>query len=167
MNAYWQQARTWFFGLDTRERWLVGAGGALLFITLLYILAIEPFVQSKSSLADKVANREADLAWMQQTLPRIQNLRGNAQTLGTLQGSLLAAVDASAKKNGLGNAIRTIQQDNNGRAVRIRLEAASFDAIVRWLNSLRSTYGVTVESISIDQGDAPGTVNASLTLQQP
>lgn len=167
MNRYWQQLRHWFLGLETRERWLVSAGGALLFITLLYILAIEPFIQSKSTLAGRAAAREANLAWMQQALPRIQTLRGSAMAVGTLQGSLLAAVDASAKKNGLGNAIRTIQQDNNGRAVRIRLEAASFDAIIRWLDNLRSSYGVTVDTISIDKGDAAGTVNASLTLQQP
>lgn len=167
MKAYWQQARHWFLGLETRERWLVGAGGTLLVLTLLYVLAIEPFVQSKSTLASKVATREANLAWMQQTLPRVQQLRGSATAVGTLKGSLLATVDASAKKNGLGNAIRTIQQDNNGRAVRIRLEAASFDAIVRWLDTLRSSYGITVESISIDKGDANSTVNASLTLQQP
>lgn len=167
MKRHFEALRNWFLALEKRERWLVGGAGALLALMLLYAGAIEPFFFAKRNLHQQVAARETDLDWMRQAVPRVQALRGNAPRLENLDGSLLGTVDASARQQGLASAIRTIQQDDNGRAVRIRIEQASFDALVRWLDNLRSRYGITASSISIERSDKTGAINASLTLQQP
>lgn len=167
MRRWLVQAREWFLALERRERWLVGAAGVLLLGTLLYLAGIEPFLQSKAALEARVARREADLAWMRQALQEVRALRGRGNTVQSLDGSLLGTVDASAREQGLAGAIRTLQQENDGRAVRLRLEGAAFDGVLAWIHALRSRYGITVDNISVEPGQQPGTVNVSLTLRQP
>jgi len=49
----------------------------------------------------------------------------------------------------------------------VRLESAPFDALARWLGQLQGSYGLALDSASIERGNADGTVTASLILRQP
>jgi len=73
-------------------------------------------------------------------------------------------VDRTAREAGLGGALR--DQSPNGHGVRLRIEGASFDAMIAWLGTLQSQYGVAIEAAMVD-GVSPGVVNASLTLTRP
>ena len=76
---------------------------------------------------------------------------------------MIVLIDRTGREAGLGGAIRD-QSPSGEHGLRLRLEAASFDALVAWLGNLQQQYGVKVEAATVDAAAAPGLVNASLTL---
>ena len=102
--------------------------------------------------------------------PGAKPARSVAQAAGTSAASasgesLLVLIDRTAREAGLGNSLRDQSPDQN-KALRLRLEGVQFDAMVAWLASLQSQYGVSIEAAAVD-GTGPGIVNASLTLSRP
>ena len=78
--------------------------------------------------------------------------------------SLVVLVDRTAREAGLGNSLRDQSPDGNN-GLRLRIEAASFDALITWLASLQQQYGVSIESATVGASTAPGFVNATLSLK--
>jgi type II secretory pathway component PulM len=78
--------------------------------------------------------------------------------------SLVVLVDRTAREAGLGTSLRDQSPDGNN-GLRLRIEGASFDALVTWLANLQQQYGVSIESATVGAA-APGLVNATLSLKQ-
>lgn len=161
------EARVWFTGLELRERAMLLLGAALLLFSILYIAAIEPFANAKQALAERVLRKQETAAWMREAAVEVQSLQGALPKAQANTTSLLTTVDSTAKAAGLGAAVRNLQQDDNGAAVRVRLEGATFDDMVSWLNALQRQFGVTATQLTVDRGDTAGTINASLSLERP
>ncbi len=153
---------SWLQQLEPRERQLVLAGAILILVSGIYALVIEPTYTSHQALQQRVATKRELLTWMQQSAAALQQQRPEI-SISTNRGSLLANVDNAARAANLGTAIRRIEQDGDTR-VRVSLEAASFENIVRWLGNLQHQYGVKPVQARIDRADNPGQVNATLTL---
>ncbi len=156
MMHYWQN-------LQAREQRTLLIGGVALALLLIYSLILDPFAEEMARMEKSVAADRELLAWMEQSAQQVQALRGNgwAQRGG---GSLLSLVDASAKKNGLGGALKQVKPEASG--VRLRFEQASFDDMVRWLGRLGVEQGVGVTSLSLERLPAPGQVNATVVLER-
>lgn len=155
--------RAWLDNLQERERRLVYAAAGLGGIALLYLVLVLPFQTATHRLAQRVEKKQTDLAWMQQAAPRVSSAAGaGAANTGE---SLVVLVDRTAREAGLGNSLRDQSPDQNN-ALRLRLEAVQFDAMIAWLASLQSQYGVHIDAAAVD-GTGPGLVNASLTLSRP
>jgi general secretion pathway protein M len=52
----------------------------------------------------------------------------------------------------------------SGNGVRVQLEEAPFDDMIPWLAKLDESYGLSIESITLDRTAKPGLVNASITF---
>lgn len=160
--------KDWFFGLDPRERLLVGGGAALLALLLFYLMVWSPISGKYSSLKDSVASQQETLAWMQQASGQIKALQGSAAG-GNARGlggrSLLAVVDQSARAGGLGTAIKRIEPDGT-KAVKVWLEGAAFDSLIVWLGQLGKNYRIEPTIITLEPVGS-GRVNARLTLLEP
>lgn len=161
------EARVWFTGLEMRERAILVLGAAVLLISILYIAVIEPFANAKLALAERVLRKQETAAWMREAAAEVQSLQGALPKAQANTTSLLTTVDSTAKAAGLGSAVRNLQQDDNGAAVRVRLEGAAFDDMVSWLNALQRQYGVTATQLTVDRADTAGAINASLSLERP
>ena len=75
--------------------------------------------------------------------------------------------DSTARSNGLGAALKRVEPEGS-RNVRVWLENASFDQVMKWLGTLNTTYGIRTDSASLERvADATGRVNARLSLQAP
>ncbi|MDX1443887.1 MAG: type II secretion system protein GspM [Gammaproteobacteria bacterium] len=150
-------------GLETRERRVLVLGGVVVALTLLYLAAFKPMMNYRAGLESNVERKRDTVAWMQGAVkilaqrPAPAN-RGNVDT-----GSLLTLVDSSARNALLGSAMKRVQQ-NGEKAVRVRFEAASFDDLLLWLGGLQQQYGVAIEDFTLERADAPGRVDASITL---
>jgi general secretion pathway protein M len=157
------EVRDWLANLTARERNLVYGAAALLGVLLLYLVLVLPFQTAGAKLDKRVEQKAANLAWMREKAPQIMAAAGTAQSR---QGgeSLVVVVDRTAREAGLGAALRD-QSPTGENGLRLRLEAASFDALVAWLASLQQQYGVAIEAATVDAA-APGLVNATLTLSQ-
>ena len=154
--------RDWFDNLSERERNLVYAAGALVGVALVYLVLVLPFQTSGKRMAARVAQKTADLAWMQASAPQAMAAAGAAQAGGG-GDSLVVLVDRTAREAGLGNSLRDQSPDGNN-GLRLRIEAASFDTLITWLASLQQQHGVSIESATIG-ATAPGLVNAMLSLK--
>ena len=158
MMNYWQN-------LQAREQRTLLIGGVAALLLLIYTLILDPFSQEMARMEQSVAADRELLAWMEQSAQQVKAMRGNGGGGKSGKGgSLLSLVDASAKKNGLGGALKQVKPEASG--VRLRFEQASFDDIVRWLGRLGSEQGVGVTSLTLERLPAPGQVNATVVLER-
>lgn len=160
------ELRTWYQSLQQREQRLLLAGGAALAVMLVYAGLLHPYLASKHALEQDVVDRQALLTWMRPAAVQIQSLRGQ-QPSGLPAGqSLLAVVDKSASDAGFGPALKQVQTSNDG-SVRVQMQGAGFDSLMRWLGTLQQRYGITVRELTAQRSTAPGNVDAGITLVSP
>jgi general secretion pathway protein M len=159
MNDLAAKLKTWYSGLQERERRIVAIGAAALGLLILVggVLQLQSAVSTAGRRAD---TRREDLAWMRANQPEIQS---GAATLSSDTGEApVVVVDRAGREAGLGGALKGTQPSGNG--VRVQLEAAPFDTLVTWLATLDQRYGLAIDSITVDRGARPGVVNANVTF---
>lgn len=159
------ELRRWFLSLQTRERRVLGGGTFILLLVIMYGGIVTPFMHSKAALVSHVAEQQALLAWMRPAAARLHAL-GATQPAMLPSGSLLATINRAAGDAGLGNAVRQVQQQNDG-SVRVQLEGAAFDGLLHWLSDLHQQYGISISDLSVQRGTGAGMVNAHVRLQAP
>ncbi len=157
MMQYWQN-------LQTREQHTLLVGGIAVLLLLFYSLVLDPFAQELQRLEQSVATDRELLVWMEQSAQQIMALRGSGAAKRASGGSLLSLVDASAKQNGLGGALKQVKPEGSG--VRLRFEQAGFDDMVRWLGRLGAEQGVGVVTLTLERLPVSGKVNATVVLER-
>ncbi len=157
------ELRAWYQSLQQRERQMLLGGAIALVVMLIYAGLLHPFFSSKQALQQDIVDRQELLTWMRPAAIQIQSLRGQ-QPSGLPTGqSLLAVVDKSAGDAGFGAALKQVQTGNDG-SVRVQMQGAGFDNLVRWLGSLQQRYGITVREFTAQRSTSPGNVDAGITL---
>ena len=158
--------KAWFYSLEARERLMVAAGAALLLLFLLYVLVWSPIHSGYDALRNSVEEQRTTAVWMRESAQTLASLKRNsgraAQGLGGK--SLLSVADSTARAGGLGPALKRVEPEGKD-SVRVWLDGAPFDVLVKWLGTLSIIHGVSAESATLERSDATGRVNARLTLQ--
>jgi general secretion pathway protein M len=154
--------RTWYAGLQERERRMVAIGGVAVALIILFGGILVPLASAVSSAKLRSETKRQDLQWMRTNAPEIR-AAGNQMVVDTGEPSVVM-VDRTGRAAGLTDALRGTQPSGNG--VRVQLEGAPFDTLVSWLATLDQNYGLAVESITVDRATKPGLVNASITFSQ-
>lgn len=147
--------------LTVRERVMVGVAAVTLLLTVVYLLVWQP-------LARAHAVRVQSLEGARMVAIRIEQAgaqqRGQAGARAVDRStSLLAAVDQTSRSPILGKAPSRVQPEGD-REVKVWIDGAAFDHLLRWLLDLETRYGIRAESAEIERGSAPGLVNARLSL---
>jgi len=157
LQEYWS-------GLQPREQRVLAGGGIALVLILIYAVIIDPISSELSRLRESVAVQQEELAWMHQAAVEVKGLMagGPQRSTGHNGQSAMSAIDAAARKYGLGKALK--QLSPNGGKVRVRLEAAAFDAMLQWLGELGEKRGIGVDSLNMERLADPGLVNATVVL---
>ncbi|MBI1195622.1 MAG: hypothetical protein GC138_07240 [Gammaproteobacteria bacterium] len=159
--------RELFENLSASERTLVIVASAVLLSGLVYGLAWRPLQGNVAEQNKKIAQNEKTVAWMQRSADELKRLKTQAIVPGNgARQSILAVVDQTARKAGLGGTIKRVEPAGKGK-VRIRMESVAFDDMITWLEGLTGPSAIAIESIAIDRGDIPGLVDAHLTLTDP
>jgi general secretion pathway protein M len=151
---------TWFAGLSTRERAMVGVAIGFVLVAVIWFAALQPLMERRALLERGIAAQESLLEWMQAQRPATAN--GSAASPGE---SLFALVDRSARATVLAESVQRIQPDGRD-AVRVWLEAASFDALVSWIAQLDAAHGVGVTMLAVERAADEGRVSVRLTLER-
>ena len=167
MKDLLQQGLNYWMQLRPREQLLLSLAGLVLLLALLFLLVWEPVMQEHRRLQQNLVQQQQLLAWMQQSAAEVRRLQGGKgqqrQDRARAGQSLLALIDSTAKRARLGAALKRVEPDGAGR-VRVWLEQAAFDDLVRWLGQLQQRYGVRVDSIAVDRDDKPGRVAARVVF---
>jgi general secretion pathway protein M len=149
-----------YYALSTREQRIALIGG-IVALLLLLLAVVLPLRRSVHAVEQRVERKREDLLWLRSVAPQLADLHASAPT--SLHESLVVLIDRTARQSGLEHALAGSQPSGNG-GLSVRLEQASFDALVSWLAQLRDSYGVRVDSAVVDAANNVGTVNASLVL---
>jgi general secretion pathway protein M len=161
--------KAWFASLGGREQLMVAAAAFVFALFLVYALVWSPLQTSHETLQTRVNAQRATAAWMTQSAGQLQQLqRARGPAARGLGGkSLLAMADSTARANGLGSSLKRVEPEGSNN-VRVWLEDASFDQVVKWLGIISSTYGIGTDSASMERvAGSVGKINARLTLQAP
>jgi general secretion pathway protein M len=146
--------------MSEREQRLVKIGGIAAVLILIFGVLI-PLDSSVAKARARITQKQADLAWMRNVAPVLQTL-APTHTGGNGE-SLIVIVDRSARESGLEKALAGSEPSGPG-SIQVRMEKASFDAIIGWLSRLSQQNGIGVDGASIDTAGAPGVVNAAIML---
>ena len=155
----------WWQTLSARERGLLSLGAGAVLATLIFLTVLEPLQAKRARLAAQVAGET-------QTMHKIRALAGEALRLraqpsqgGALPPgqSLLAVLNDTAQADGIQNTFARVVPNGEAEAS-VTFDAVGFDQLVRWLITLREQFGIEATRLVIDKVEAPGRVNASLTL---
>lgn len=156
--------KEWWSGLQASEQRTLLIGGIALGIMGLYFLIWEPLHSDVASLEKQVAEQKAVKTWMQQAAVDVKQMQRSGQRQ-TISGgrSMLAVVDQTVKRGGLAGSLKRLEPEGDA-AVRVWLEQASFDEVMRWLLQIESQYGLSADTVTIDRKDV-GKVDVRLTLK--
>jgi len=156
--------RSWYASLSQREQRVVTLGAVALGLIILIGGILMPLQSAVSSATKGTETRREDLAWMRANALEVRAF-GNQLSADTGEAPVVM-VDRVGREAGLASALRGTQPNSSG-GVRVQLEAAPFDTMVTWLNTLDLRYGLAIESITVDRAPAPGMVNASISFSAP
>lgn len=157
----------WFHGLTARERQLVLAAAATVAAAIFFLGIWQPLDRAVADMRDRVERERALASWMAGVSAEVEGLQGrNPQT--SIQGrnqSLLSLVDRTSREVGLAKAVRRIQPNGDDQT-EVTLEGAGFNALLFWLRDLERDYGIRPAALTVNRGEAPGTVSARMTLRR-
>ncbi|NVM76051.1 general secretion pathway protein M [Duganella sp. SG902] len=152
-DAFWQ-VRT------EQERKLLRIGGIVVGLALFYGLLIDPALSGRAAL-------HKSLPELHQQAAEMQNMAREAQAL---QGQNDIAPTPMTRDNlNAGLAARGLNPQSlnvTGEYAKLQFTGAQYPGIVAWLDAIRVESRITVVDASFTAQDAPGVVNASLTLRQ-
>ncbi|MGH8139775.1 MAG: type II secretion system protein GspM [Steroidobacteraceae bacterium] len=146
--------------MSERERRLVMICSVIGALVLIFGILV-PLDRSVAHARARVSQKQADLVWMRGVAPELAAATPTATGGGN--ESLLVVVDRSARESGLGSALAGSDPSGAG-GLQVRMQKASFDAMVGWLSRLSQQNGVRVDGATIDNAGAPGIVNAAIVL---
>lgn len=156
-----EQLQQYLQRLSARERWMV-LGGAIAVVLLIVIAAVLPLQRSVQAAQHRVEKKRDDLVWLRSMAPQLSSLQ--TRPAPTLNESLIALVDRTARESGIGKNLAGPSQPSGDGGLSVRFEKMPFDSLVAWLSQLREHYGVRVESAAVEAAPEPGTVTATLVL---
>jgi general secretion pathway protein M len=159
--------RLWYAGLQQRERQMVAAATLLVAVTLFYLIIWEPIHNGLDEQRLQYETQRSSYVWMNQSAEEARLLKaaGSRNVIRNNNQPVSLLVERSADTAGLKSNILKIETSGD-KGARVMLDAAPFDQMLLWLNTLRQQYGITVSSASIDRDEAGGAVNARLTLDR-
>lgn len=150
-------ALSWWRGRSTREQWLLAALGVVL-LAALYVTAVyAPLQGVRRQAVRDIGAYQALNAQLRVAGP---TLAGRA---GVARGASATVITGSAAELGLN--IRRL--DPEGRRIRVALEDAPFDALLRWLDRLERDRGLRLATLRVERRPTPGLVNAQAVLEEP
>jgi general secretion pathway protein M len=156
--------KAWYASLQQRDQRVVAVGAVVLALIILVGGILLPLQSAVSSAIKGSETRREDLAWMRVNAPEIAARGGDL--LADTGEAPVVLVDRVGREVGLASSLRGTQPNATG-GVRVQLEAAPFDTVVTWLDTLDRHYGLAIESITVDRTPTPGLVNASISFSQP
>lgn len=160
--------QTWWRNQSGRDRGVLIAGVLVVAVLLGWAYAWYPLARARAQLQAQVERARADLAWMRQSAAELSALhataaRGSVDRQGK---SLLALADVSARGAGLAAALKRVEP-TGPKSVRVSFEAATFDALIGWVDGLARDFGVQATDFSADRVEGIGLVNARVVLEEP
>lgn len=152
-DAFWQ-VRT------EQERKLLRVGAIVVGLGLFYGLLVGPALDGRAQLHKHLPQLRQQAAEMQMMAREAQALKGQAAIAPAPMSR--DSLNASLAARGLSAQALNV----TGDYVRLQLAGVQYAGVVAWLDAIRTESRINVVDASFTAQDAPGVVNAALTLRQ-
>lgn len=154
--------RTWWDSLQPRERLILGTGGVVALLIVLWEFAWQPLTSGREQLRTSIESKEQLLSEVSRA-----GALGSSGTQQTTNGqqSLFVLIDSTARAGGLGNAVTRARPDGSN-AINVTFSNASFDSLLAWLITLNQNNGIYVDGASINTARQQGLVSGQLLLRR-
>ncbi|UCH49320.1 MAG: type II secretion system protein M [Betaproteobacteria bacterium] len=152
--------RTWWTGLARRERIMTITATAVVFLGLLYSLAVEPAWKTRARLA-------AELPRLQAELVQIEALSAEAKRLDARIGvgqTAEALRDAAEQSIRRANLAANVGSDGEN-TVTVKATGVSASAWLRWLESFTRETRSAVAAASMQRNGPAGLIDASVSFR--
>lgn len=157
-----RNGRERFLALQPRERWMVGVGGIVVIVTVLYLGVIEPIAGAHQRREDALEASRAIAIRLEEASAIVQRTRSSGGAVNRSQ-SLMAAVDMASRAGSIGKPPARIQPEGDAE-VRVWFEDVAFDPVVRWVADLQTRHGITVQTMDVEPKSDAGSVDVRLSL---
>ena len=153
--------QSWYAQREPREQriLLFGAIAAVAIVLLGGLLALRGSVAAAQA---RVERKQQDLAFLQAASAEVL-AAGPIRPAAPSTEPIVVIVDRAAREAGLAEALGSSEAVPPG-GLRVRFNAASFDALVGMTARLAQQQGISVSAASVERTAEPGRVNATLTL---
>ena len=165
MNQQLELLNTWYNGLTSRDRNLFIATITILTITLFYLMVWEPVHQGRDLQQQKLKSQQDIYSWMQSAANEVKSFKGTGTRKAPSKQPITLTLENSAKISGLKKHINKIESSGKNGA-RVKIDSASFDQLLVWLNTLEQQHGVTITTASIERNDKTGNISARLSFEK-
>jgi len=159
--------RTWWTGLNMRERWLVGLAAALSAIILIWQAVLMPVLNTKAGAKGDLAAASEQLDLLLEGYSR-KRMEGGLSGAGANGETVLSmdafkgAVTRDAAAKGL--SISRLQGDDEASVILV-FERVQPQQLFYWLQAVETEFGGRVSRMTLEQA-GEGAVRASLELEQ-
>lgn len=164
LNDKVRELKRSFHSLQPREQNLITALAVVVLIALIYLLLMHPAINSVASASKKLEAKQSLVQWMKanEDAARAASKATRGRSTSNRSQDILGAVNNAASRHNI-----TLQryEPEGKNKLRVWLEDASFNGMVRWLHQLESRNGITVASISLDAEKEPGLISAKIVLK--
>ncbi len=143
--------------LAPRERMLVALLGGFAGLLVLYAAAVQLW-EFRQSAVGRYLDEQTDLAWMEQN----RTNAGIPAPDGANRADTVLSTIVRTTAIEFGFQPRRTQREADG--VGVRIEAETFDKVLRWAHAMETRHGIEITNADIDI-KAPGTVNARFSLR--
>jgi len=165
MNQQLDTLNQWYTSLPGRDQKLLIATIAFLLATLFYLLIWEPVHQGRDLQQQKLKTQQDIYSWMQSASKEVEALKRSGIKKVSSNQPIALILENSAKVSGLKKHINKIESSGKNGA-QVKIDSASFDQILVWLNTLEKQHGVSITTANIERNTEAGTVSARLSFEK-
>ena len=155
----------WYSNLSLRDRNLLIATATLLLITLFYLIVWEPLHQGRDQQQQQLKSQQDIYAWMKSASNEVKTLTRSGTRKIPSKQPIALILESSAKISGIKQHINKIESSGKNGA-RVKIDEASFDQLVIWLNTLEQQHSVIITTASLERADKAGMVSARLSFEK-
>lgn len=150
--------KSWYAGLNQREKLMVNILGIAFALLLLSLLVILPIKEYRTGLVD---DRDAYKGQVATLKTQVAALRAGGVRPSSDQ-PLNQLLSQTANQFGL--KLSNIQERKRNQEYQLRLDDVEFNQLIRWVSNLEQAKGLIVENFRVSKTDATGKVDVSLKV---
>ena len=154
--------KEWFSQLNQREQLSLLLLGLALLLYLLYILVLSPLESQREQLAAQNRAVTESQGRVDAMVSQLLQLRQGGAKAGAKR-NLTSVINQSTSRLQL--PVMRLQPNSRGE-IQVRIENASFNDVLKWLNEMEYTESLLVREVSVTPAASAGRVNITVRIAE-
>ena len=154
--------KEWFSQLNQREQLSLLLLGLALLLYLLYILVLSPLESQREQLIAQNSAVTQSQGRVDAMVSQLLQLRQGGAKAGAKR-NLTSVINQSTSRLQL--PVMRLQPNSRGE-IQVRIENASFNDVLKWLNEMEYTESLLVREVSVTPAASAGRINITVRIAE-